>query len=254
MCTHESEQRTMQGILELIERRRHRYESHPFIQHLQDDRIPAIQRLAYAPYASHFVLTFAEMNRHYLHQGASDGLQQRVDRHANEDSTHYAWFLHDLGVLGLDEDCRFSDALRFLWSDAGRLARELGYYVVSTARDATPTLRLVAIEALEAMGNVWLEATLVASRAHPQYEQLLYFGRHHMERETGHAIGSNVEETRAMTLTPTDREAAVRTVHGLFDRMEAFNGELLRQLEDGGRDPHATLRSRLVRSPSPREE
>lgn len=245
----------MQGIFEIIEQRRRRYESHPFIQFLRDDRIPAAQRLSYAPYASHFVLTFADMNRYYLRQEeGSDRSQPMVNRHADEDSTHFAWFLHDLGVLGFDTQCRFSDALRFLWSEEGRAMRDLGYFVVSAARDATPTMRLVVIEAVEAMGNVWLEATLVAARAHLRHDELVYFGQHHLDRETGHAIGSAVDDLRALELPAESRDGAVQVVHGLFDRMEAFNTELLdrvRAAAEPGSPPWLGGRSSR---PSPTQE
>lgn len=230
----------MQSILDLIEQRRAAYERHPFIRFLRDDRLSAQKRLSYAPWSSYFVLSFSEFNREYLHgaDDAGDEHQQIVNRHADEDSTHFRWFLHDLKVLGYDVECRFTDTLEFLWGKGGHRTRELSHYVSAVARDADPKLRLVIIEAVEAMGNVWLTATLEASRHHPQRDRLLYFGQHHLDRETGHAIGTTPEVVQHVELSAPQREEATIIVDGLFDRMEAFNAELLERVHAS--DPEST--------------
>ncbi len=220
----------MQGIFDLIEHRRQKFTQHPFIRFLRDDRVPAERRLAYAPFASHFVLSFGEFNRDFLpEREGDDPTSEMINRHAQEDQTHFAWFLHDLEVLGFDAQCRFSDALRFLWSDEGRAARDLGHYIISVTRAAPSQLKLVIIEALEAQGNVWLTATAHAASAHPEREKLIYFSHHHLERETGHAIGSEVESIHATVLAEELRPQARELVHGIFDRTEAFCDELLRR-------------------------
>lgn len=220
----------MQAIFEVIEQRRRAFEQHPFIRFLRDERVPATQRLAYAPFGSHFVLTFAEFNRDFLHEDEPASPQQAmINTHAEEDQTHFAWFLHDMQVLGFDEQCRFTDALRFLWSDEGKHARALGHYVVSAAQEAPAALRLVLIEALEAQGNVWLSATATAARSHPERERLIYFSDHHLERETGHAIGSAEDEVRSTVIPDELRPQAEALVHGVFDRTHAFCDEMLRR-------------------------
>ncbi len=237
----------MKSVLELIEKRRRKYEDHPYIRYLLDDSRSPQERLAYAPFASHFVLTFSEFNRYFLHseRGSRDMHQQSVDKHAKEDSRHYAWFLEDLQSLGYDAECRFTDALRFVWGDLGRRTRELGYYAIGVARDADPEIRLVIVEAMEAMGNVWLRATLEAAKKHPNYERLIYFGQYHLDRETGHAIGSEHEEIARIDLGDRRRAGAIPIVHGLFDRMEAFNQEILERVGSAysadGADPGSAI-------------
>jgi len=217
-------------VFDAIDRRRAAFEQHPFIRFLRDDAIPAADRLAYAPYGAHFVLTFGEFNRDFLHEDEpSSPEQEMINEHAAEDQTHFAWFLNDLEVLGFDVRCRFTDALRFLWSAEGKHARELGHYVISAAANAGPELRLVIIEALEAQGNVWLSATAHAASSHPRRDKLVYFSQHHLERETGHAIGSDVNEIRSIALPDEQRPRAEQLVHGIFDRTEAFCDEMLRR-------------------------
>jgi len=222
----------VQPILDVIQRRRSAFEQHPFIRFLRDEGIPSEQRLAYAPYASHFVLTFADFNREFLREDEPTTRQQEmVNHHADEDATHYAWFLHDLDVLGFNPKCRFTDALRFLWSDLGKHARAMGHFVIAATRDTSGPMRLVIIEALEAQGNVWLTATVQAVRSHPDKDKLRYFSQSHLDRETGHAIGSEVDEIHASVLPAELHARAEALVHGIFDRTEAFCDEILRRTQ-----------------------
>lgn len=226
----------VQPILDVIQRRRSAFEQHPFIRFLRDEGLPAQQRLAYAPYASHFVLTFADFNREFLREDEPDtSRQEMVNRHADEDATHYAWFLHDLDVLGFNPECRFTDALSFLWNDLGKHARAMGHFVIAATRDTSAPMRLVIIEALEAQGNVWLTATVQAASSHPDRDKLRYFSQSHLDRETGHAIGSDVDEIHS-TVLPTELRARAETlVHGIFDHTEAFCDEILRRTQDASK-------------------
>jgi hypothetical protein len=218
----------MRGLYPIIEERRQRYAEHSFIRFLREDGISPQQRLSYAPFVAHWVLTFAEINRVFLRdEDSHERYQHIVNRHAEEDARHWSWFLRDLETLGYDVPCTLVEALRFVWSDAGWHTREMGYYTIGVARDADPRLRLAIVETLESMGNVWLEATLVAAREHPAADSLVYFGEHHLERETGHAIGSSADEVDALELPAAMRPLAESVVHGLYDRMERFNDEIL---------------------------
>lgn len=222
----------MQHVLSVIHERRERYERHPFLQFLRDETRSAEERLSFAPYTSHFVLTFAEFNRTFLRcESADDWMQKCINAHSEEDARHFAWFLQDLKTLGFDRNCSLTDALKFAWSDEGRQSRALGYFIISAAANAEPEMRLALIEAVESMGNACLEAIVVAARQHPAHDKLIYFGQHHLDRETGHAIGGDQGRIQGIEFSPEQRERAVRMVHQLFDRMEAFNAELLQRVE-----------------------
>jgi len=223
----------MREILPVIQGRCRRYRAHPFIRFLLDEARSPHERLAYAPFAAHFVLTFSEFNRRGLHKEAPSGdwIQRAVNKHAAEDARHYAWFLKDLQSLGYDFPCNFTQAVEFIWSERGREARALGYAILSSIENAEPEARLVVIETIESMGNVWLEATLVAARKHPQWTKLIYFGQHHLDRETGHAIGSEHDQVAGVMLSEEQRSRLVPMVHKLYDRMEAFNTELLQRVD-----------------------
>jgi hypothetical protein len=221
-------------MLQLIEEERRRYEQHPFIQFLLDESVPGDARLSYAPFAAHFVLTFADINRYLLRGDASaHPLQPAINRHSEEDAQHWAWYLTDLETLGWNPPCTFTGAMRFLFREEGRRARELGYHMAGHIISAPPTLRMALIEAIEAMGNVWLTATLAAARASSKYERLIYLADHHMERETGHAIGSRTDDTARIEIPDELRPRGEEAIRDLFARMSAFNSEILAHTRAG---------------------
>lgn len=234
----------MQQMLELIRREREAYERHPFILYLRDASIPAEQRLAYAPFAAHFVMTFADINRFMFRDpDSSDPYQAMVNRHSDEDAVHWRWFLNDLEVLGWNPQMSFTDALRFLWREEGRHTREIGYWMAFYAMQPSPLLRLVIIEISEAMGNVWLSASLAATRDSEQYRKLVYFADHHMQRETGHAIGSDSAELTRIVLPPEVRATGEEAARVLFQKMSEFNSEILAHARESGSDPTRQIKT-----------
>lgn len=223
----------MRELLKVVDEERRAYEQHPWIRFLKDPSVPGEARLAYAPFAAHFIMTFADLNRMLMgeapQQGADEGFDHIVSRHAQEDATHWAWYLADMETLGWNPAGTFNDTLRFLWRKEGRRARELGYHMIAELLGAPSVLRYGLIEAIEAMGNVWLNATIHASRAVSGGHKLVYFGDHHLDRETGHAIGSEdmIDARDDIELTPELRARGIRSVRLLFSKMSAFNDEIL---------------------------
>jgi hypothetical protein len=213
----------------VIREEREKYEKHPWFAFLRDASVPADYRLAYAPFAAHFIMTFSDINRLMMDGPADDPYTAIVKRHAREDATHWAWYLKDMETLGWNPETTFNDALRFVFRDEGRRTRELGYFMAAMIIPASPQLRYCLIEAIEAMGNAWLNATLVAARQSRHAKKLIYFGGHHLERETGHAIGSEAfqKETLQVTLDDAVRAKAIHDVRVLFSKMSDFNTEIL---------------------------
>jgi hypothetical protein len=204
--------------------------SHPFFAFLRDESVDAEVRLSYAPFCAHFVLTFADANRFLLPDPASeDPIQKLINTHAAEDAQHWVWYVSDLEKLGWSPSAGYADALRFLWSDAGRRTREFSYYLASLIIGASPLLRLAVLEAMEGAGNVWLTATTPAAR-HLAHKKLVYFADHHLDRETGHVIGSTDKEIHAIVLPDDVRAEAQRLLPGFFARGLAFGDELLERM------------------------
>ena len=130
------------------------------------------------------------------------------------------------------------------------MARDLSHYLIGVTQAAEPNIKLVIREAIEATGTVWLEATVSAIKLHPQMERLSYFSQTHMTRELEGLEGTGADPISKVELSPSTREEAIPIVHGIFDRMEAFNDELLRRME-GSPSDEEFLRGKVSESGVP---
>lgn len=224
-------------VIPLIRERQERYREHAFLQFLQDETISPEERLSYAPYACFFSMTFSEFNRHYIRIAAPASEHEKaLNAHAEEDETHYQWFLQDLERLGYNPVCTLTEALGFVWSKEGQHARDLSHYLVGLAQNADPELKVVILEAIEATGVVWLQATVAASRQHPEAHNLHYFNETHEGRELDFVASEGHDAIGRVVLSDATRQKAPAIVHGIFDRMEAFNDELLRRVKGTASD------------------
>jgi hypothetical protein len=163
----------------------------PLFAYMRDATVPAETRLSYVPYMVHFVMTFADLYAYVLREEpARDRFQELVNIHSYEDGGRWKWFLADLRNMGFDPMLRFSDAIRFIWSDATRCQRILSYQICRLGFRADSMQKLVLAQCIEATGKVALQATARVEqelRAKVSYKSI-YFGNHHFETESSHTI------------------------------------------------------------------
>jgi hypothetical protein len=219
----------MQIVLEHIEERRREFAELPFFSFLRDGGIPPEERLAFAPAGAPFIMAFADLNKHVLHVAEStDPLQRLINVHSREDETHFQMYLRDLETLGFDRPLRFTDALRFLWSDDRKASRHTCYALTALLDAAPVRLRLVIVEAIEAMGSV---AFRTFTRVAADYRAatgrgLEYFGRRHEELEAGHTIGTVEDQLHAIVFCEEERKRARVLVESVFEAFAAMMAEL----------------------------
>ncbi len=220
----------MKRALDYIQRKNAAFAEHPMFEFLNDESIPARQRLVFAPYMAHFVFSFMDINRFILRDLSSrDDLQQLVNIHTDEDSHHWPWFLNDLGKLQMDKQASFSSFLAFIWSDHGIQSRMLTYDMVGLAQQASPTGKIILVEVIEKTGNVFLATTAAVSRELGANKDLLYFGDHHLACETGHHIGTPDIENVLSSIELSDGEFddGVRLIDDTYRLYENFLTEML---------------------------
>lgn len=218
----------MQQIKALIKERDLRYAKHPFIQFLQDTSIDPYKRLSFLPHTMFFVMSFADINRFLLRdEGSSDPIQQMMNTHGEEDGKHWAWSLRDLTIMGYDPELRYTQSIKALWSNKTIATRRFCYDIVHICLSSPPILKLVMVEAIEAMGKVALEPTVAVTQEIGYNEKLLYLGQHHLDREIGHAIGSDEKDIEQIVIPDELRPRAMAIVNRLYDGMEAFNTDIL---------------------------
>ncbi|HEV8549520.1 MAG TPA: hypothetical protein VGQ57_10840, partial [Polyangiaceae bacterium] len=82
---------------------------------LRDRSIAPASRLAFAPSAAFYVLSFTDFCTTALRREPTDDrLQKIVNEQTREEAVHSRWFLEDLTTLAADAPVPLTDALRFL--------------------------------------------------------------------------------------------------------------------------------------------
>ncbi|MFN6566275.1 hypothetical protein [Dendronalium sp. ChiSLP03b] len=222
----------MKEILALIEKQKQEFAQLPLFEFMKDKSIDPRQRLAWAPCAAPFIMNFGELNKYYFREEpTSDPIQAIINKHTYEDDHHWLWFLEDLDKLELDQPLKFSNALRFLWSDETKNSRWLNYQLCRYTSQATPIQKLIIIEVTEATGNIMFSHAAKISKEIKAItnKQCRYFADFHLAVETGHMTGSSDIEKfiEDIELSEETRQEAFELVEILFECFGKFINGLL---------------------------
>lgn len=181
----------MQRVQNILNGKIEEFEKESLFEFMRDTRVPAQQRLAFVPALAHFVMSFADLYALVLRrEPAEDEHQELVNAHTYEDGGHWKWFLADLGNLGCDPVVKYSDAIRFIWGSSTVHMRRLTYGLCQLCHESDSLRRLVLVQCIEAAGKVSLASSAVVAQeiAAATKKSLVYFGPHHFETESDHAL------------------------------------------------------------------
>jgi hypothetical protein len=215
-----------------------------------------------------FVMSFPFYNERYLafrkneKESEQDAkLKDTINGHVQEDRTHARLFLADFRRLELDELWGTRRASSLMWAlwlspmlDPGRAVESQRIQEIVGHEAAEPAYRYLHVEQLEKDGHLLFSATTNQALQVRQQTGItpVYFGMHHLERESGH-VGT--PESEQVTFSAEQRERALRLVerkHALSVEMNDFMHRFVQTAEGaGGPGPLLTRerseRMRLVR-------
>lgn len=222
----------MKKVLDLIQNKKQEFAQLPLFNFMRDKSIDPRQRLAWAPCAANFIMNFGELNKYFLRvEPTEDPLQIIINKHTYEDDHHWLWFLEDLKRLELDQSLKFSEALRFLWSEETETSRWLTYQLYRYTLQSTPIQKLIVIEVVETTGNVMFSTAADIHRElkATTHKECLYFADFHLAVETGHTTGlpGTEELIRNIELTEEARLEAYELVENVFAAFTEFTHSLL---------------------------
>jgi hypothetical protein len=228
----------MKRVYDHIEQRSSTFARQPLFEYLRDETVAASRRLSFVPFMTHFVMTFADLYNYVLTEGSPrDSYDELVNTHLAEDATHWKWFLADLASADLDPSLRFSDALRFVWSDATVQTRLLSYRICQLSGRATSLQKLVIVSCIEATGKVGLGALAVAGAAVERAigRKLVYFGPHHVDTESSHTVEAPSVRTslEATSLSDSESRGHIVLADEIFNLFEKSVEELYRVASKG---------------------
>ncbi|MGB3693462.1 MAG: hypothetical protein WA865_23585 [Spirulinaceae cyanobacterium] len=225
----------MKDVLSFIEQKKEEFSQLPLMAYLQDQSISPQKRLAFAPCIAPFAMEFRHFNKYVLRQESSSvPAQKLINKHTHEDERHWYWFIEDLEKLGFDGEEKMSDILKFLWGKDTTVSRHVCQQLeqcLLEAEQADPNLRIVVSEAIEATGVVMFGNTTAVAQELQKITQkdYRYFGRFHLDLETGHLTGTDNVETvlEKIQLSPQSRIKAFELVERVFDIFAELTHELL---------------------------
>ena len=221
----------MTPILQHTLRLKREYARLPFFDHLRDQNLTAVERLAFFPCMAPFILSFGDLNRYVLRvEPTDDPYQAMINAHTYEDDHHWPWYLEDFAKLGHDlEPQPPGETMRELWSDATAKSRLLSHRLAHLVWGTEPVVRLAIIEAIEETGNVLFSLTCELARAvqRDSGTELRYCGEFHFILESGHAMNNDHAELACITLTETQRKDALSRVDQVFALFTEWTHELL---------------------------
>jgi hypothetical protein len=230
----------MRHVLKHLNERTSEFGRLPLFAFLEDSSIDPRSRLAFAPYAAHFVMSFADLCSLIIREEpTSNKYQDLINRHTREDDYHWRWFLADLETLDYDPKVVFSEALTSVWSESTVRTRMLSYRMCSLAFDADPIRRLVLVHCIEAIFKPTIEhiGKVAAEFKAKTGKRLNYLGVEHSDAESSHTIES--PEVRRMVedikLEPAVASDLSSMVDELFRLFSAFTDEMLDLAKAGRR-------------------
>lgn len=222
----------MRKVIQHIEARTRIFERHPAFAFLKDSTIEPEDRLAFVPSVAHYVITFGDLCRHVLREEpARDRFQEIVNAQTYEEAEHWKWFIADLEKLGHDPVIRFSDALRFLWSDETAKSRILSYQLCRLAMGADSLRKLVIVHCAEATANVTVKHVVMAGKdwTAKRGQRLSFFGGGHDDAEDDHTLwkAEILKLLNEVELPPETEHELINMVDQAFDYFTDFIDELL---------------------------
>ena len=221
----------MKEILAYIEQKKYEFSQLPFFEYLRDQSISPMQRLAFAPCAAPFIMSFGELNRSvFRDESTNDPIQKIINKHTYEDDDHWLWFLEDLEKLGLNESTPFAETLKFLWSEETDSSRQLANELYRHGADATPIQKLLIISVLEATGSAFLQATsqVILELQRLKKQEYRYFGATHFTVDSNHyCFESGKQLIEEIQLTEKDKLANYELANNNFKLFAKFVDQLL---------------------------
>lgn len=222
----------MHRVLDRIAARTAEYARGPFFTFLGDAAVEPRRKLAFAPYSTHFVMTFADLSALvFRREPARDRYQEIVNATSREDEGHWRWFLKDLDALGFDQRLPYSEAVEMIWSEHSTRLRKLSYHLCGLALGGDSLDRLALLWCMEDCFRASIGAVLPHAMAYSAQtgRALAFFGPGHSDAEESHPIHERDVRAALAGVALTDEKAAglCATVDEIFTLLAGFADDLL---------------------------
>ena len=221
----------MREVLEAIHTHTIVHQRHALFELLLDTSVDAEWRLAFAPSAAHYVLTFRDFCQHVLRaEPRGDRVQQLVNAQIDREVERAYWFIADLAQLGYDPVLPFNDALALIRSDETARSRTRSYRLCRLALGATSLEKLALVHCIEATASLTVQNVMdaAASWAESNAQTLASLGVTYDPARESEALSEEVAALLGNIQVPAGvQRELLRLVDRAFEYFAAFANELL---------------------------
>lgn len=185
----------MNTIFPLIDHYKNELTQHAFCRKLRSTTSAETRVFSFVPHMAFFVLGFRDLLEYLRVPFPRNTVDFMLNEHCKEDSDHWLWFLQDLDVLKktteLNTNKGLTEDLRLIWGPENFAVRRLVYdIIVHINQCQNAQEKLIIVECLEAAFAAFIESLNPLTKRMGLFEQLRYFGEHHYQKESEHAMGS----------------------------------------------------------------
>ncbi|MGD1846851.1 MAG: hypothetical protein ACFB10_15795 [Salibacteraceae bacterium] len=180
----------MKTLIQRLKERKSQLDQSSFHALLKDSSLAPQDRIAFVPHMLFFVMGFRDMLRSLEDTSSNDPLQEIVNVHCEEDSTHWRWYLHDVKLL-ISRSLVDPKALdpEVIWSEENWQIRNTVYETIRQCKEYdSPLMRLTVIQVLEATFDSFNDCICHPVNDLEMRDELAYFGRMHLDAEEDHSF------------------------------------------------------------------
>lgn len=217
------ELQTMHVVQERIEHHTNALRQHSFLQRLLDGEhsLDSVQGLARR--LTFFVLVFQDMLRIAAKRMTHPLLAAMARAHQQEDKGHDVWFMSDLKGL------RAEPGLTELFSDQHEVSRDVAYELLSLLlRSRDDRARMAVLMVMETASSEFFPRIVRCLEKLGQADNLIFFGRHHMQVEEAHSGNEPAQRDQVwrLQLEPEVMPEVLAAVDDAFGAMNRLAGAL----------------------------
>lgn len=220
----------MRNILLHINEHKKIFSKHVFFDYIRNINFPIDKKLSFLPEMAYFIMSFGDINRYVIpFTNPKDEFERAVNKHAEEDSNHWRWYLSDLEDMNFNQKTTLIDSLKFLWSTQLSPSRKLVYELISLLANRPVKIRLAIIEAIEATGHVTFSILKKITNDLPDGKTLKFCGDVHLNHETGHTMCTDSEIIKQLCFSLNEIETTNILVDKCFQSFHGFMDQLYLQ-------------------------
>lgn len=224
----------MKEILGYIKTQENKFAQLRLFEFLKDSSIEPYQRLKLLYCLADFAMGFKDLHQDILKEESSAyPWQSMLNSQSLQEGSQWQEYLKYLETLEIDQVMRFSDFLKFMWSDKTLKTRRLSNNLVTMYRyEADILLKIIIIQAIEAAGSPALSAMVQVSEELRSItnQKNFDFSLDHVKLEIGY-VQSEMKHNEVenlvfnIELNPEQKAKALVLVDYIFDKFtECMDG------------------------------